>query len=63
MERRPFTEEQNMFRESARAFFKSEIGPNKERWREAGIIDREAYEKAGETYGGLGLEDFRYEQA
>ena len=36
MQRLPFTEEQNMFRESAREFFKREIGPHRERWREAG---------------------------
>jgi len=72
MQRLPFTEEQDMFRESAREFFKREIGPHRERWREAGIVDREAYLKAGEAgllcmwvpeeYGGLGLPDFRYEQ-
>ncbi len=72
MERLPFTEEQNMFRESAREFFKREVAPHKERWREAGIVDREAFTKAGEAgllcmwvpeeYGGLGLKDFRYEQ-
>ncbi len=72
MERTPFTEEQNMFRESARAFFTNEIRPNRERWREQGIVDREAFLKAGqqgllcmwaaEKHGGLGLDDFRYEQ-
>jgi len=72
MQRLPFTEEQVMFRESAREFFKREIAPNKEKWREAGIVDREAFLKAGEAgllcmwadekYGGLGLKDFRYEQ-
>ena len=61
-----------MFRESAREFFKREIRPHSERWREAGIVDREAFRKAGEAgllliwvrekYGGLGLPDFRYEQ-
>jgi alkylation response protein AidB-like acyl-CoA dehydrogenase len=72
MERLPFTEEQNMFREAAREFFKREIKPHTERWREAGIVDREAFLKAGEAgllliwadekYGGQGLSDFRYEQ-
>jgi acyl-CoA dehydrogenase len=43
-----------------------------ERWHEAGIVDREAFRKAGEhglclmwadeAYGGLGLSDFRFEQ-
>ena len=72
MQRLPFTDEQNMFRESAREFFKREVAPHKERWREAGIVDRDAFLKAGEAgllliwadekYGGLGLPDFRYEQ-
>jgi alkylation response protein AidB-like acyl-CoA dehydrogenase len=72
MERRPFTDEQNMFRESAREFFKREVGPRREEWREAGIVSRDAFLKAGEAgllcmwadekYGGLGLRDFRYEQ-
>lgn len=72
MQRLPFTEEQNMFRETAREFYKREIAPHSERWREAGIVDREAFLKAGEAgllcmwvpeeYGGLGLQDFRYEQ-
>jgi len=72
MERKPFTDEQNMFRQSAREFFKREIGPHREEWREAGIVSRDAFLKAGEAgllcmwadekYGGLGLKDFRYEQ-
>ncbi len=72
MDRLPFTEEQNMFRESAREFFKREVGPHKEEWRDAGMVSREAFLKAGEAgllcmwadeqYGGLGLKDFRYEQ-
>ncbi len=72
MDRLPFTEEQNMFRESAREFFKREVGPRKEEWRDAGMVSRETFLKAGEAgllcmwadeqYGGLGLKDFRYEQ-
>jgi acyl-CoA dehydrogenase len=72
VERLPFTDEQNMFRESAREFFKREIGPHKQEWRSAGIVSRDAYRRAGEAgllcmwvdekYGGLGLRDFRYEQ-
>jgi alkylation response protein AidB-like acyl-CoA dehydrogenase len=72
MDRLPFTEEQNMFRESAREFFRREVGPRKEEWRDAGMVSREAFLKAGEAgllcmwadeqYGGLGLKDFRYEQ-
>tara|TARA_R110002111_G_scaffold262444_2_gene338547 strand:+ start:21936 stop:23078 length:1143 start_codon:yes stop_codon:yes gene_type:complete len=72
MQRKPFTEEQNMFREAFCAFLQKEVVPNQERWIEAGIIDRDIYLKAGaqgfllcwsdEQYGGLGLRDFRYDQ-
>jgi acyl-CoA dehydrogenase len=69
---RNFTEEQNMFREAYRRFLTQEIVPNMERWREQGIVDREAFKKAGdqgflmvwpdEELGGSGDDDFRYEQ-
>lgn len=69
---RNFTEEQNMFRDAYRKFLASEIVPHMETWREAGIVDREAFRKAGdqgflmvwpeERYGGMGDEDFRFEQ-
>jgi len=69
---RNFTEEQVMFREAYRKFLEQDIAPNMERWRENGIVDREAFTKAGEQgflmiwpdeqYGGLGDNDFRYEQ-
>jgi len=72
MIRRPVEAELELFRDSARKFFQQEIRPHGERWREAGLIDREAYLKAGEMgflcmwmdeqYGGAGLKDFRYEQ-
>ncbi|MFT5041694.1 MAG: alkylation response protein AidB-like acyl-CoA dehydrogenase [Hyphomicrobiaceae bacterium] len=72
MERPEFTEEQKMFRETAREFFKREIRPHREEWRQAGIVDRDAYLKAGqagllcmwadEKYGGMSLPDFRFEQ-
>ena len=61
-----------MFRDSVRSFMQNEIGPHAERWREQGIVDREAFTKAGEQglllmwadeeYGGAGVKDFRYEQ-
>jgi acyl-CoA dehydrogenase len=51
---------------------KKEIGPNTDRWHEQGIVDREAFLKAGEQglllmwadeeFGGAGVSDFRYEQ-
>ena len=72
MLKRDFTEEQMMFRDAYRKFLAAEIVPHMEQWREAGIVDRSAFEKAGEhgflmiwpdeKYGGLGDYDFRYEQ-
>jgi acyl-CoA dehydrogenase len=72
MLQREFTEEQNMFRDAYRKFLASEIVPHMEGWREAGIVDREAFLKAGaqgflmiwpeEKYGGTGDDDFRFEQ-
>jgi acyl-CoA dehydrogenase len=69
---RTFTEEQNIFREAYRKFLEAEIVPNMEKWQEQGIVDREAFKKAGdqgflmiwpdEQYGGLGDTDFRFEQ-
>lgn len=69
---RAFTEEQTMFRESYRRFLAEEIAPHMPEWREAGIVDRDAFRKAGEQgmlmiwpderHGGLGDTDFRYEQ-
>jgi acyl-CoA dehydrogenase len=69
---RSFTQDQIMFREAYRRFLAAEIAPHMEAWREAGIVDRSAFRKAGEQgflmiwpdekYGGLGDDDFRYEQ-
>lgn len=72
MKRMIFDAEHELFRDSARRFFETEIGPQAERWREQGFVDREAYRKMGaqgyllmwapEEYGGAGISDFRYEQ-
>ncbi|MEO1078014.1 MAG: acyl-CoA dehydrogenase family protein [Pseudomonadota bacterium] len=69
---RAFTEEQTMFREAYRKFLATEIVPQLEGWREAGIVDRDAFRRAGERgflmvwpderYGGMGDNDFRFEQ-
>lgn len=69
---RDFTEEQQLFRDAYRKFLAAEIVPHMESWREAGIVDREAFRKAGEQgflmvwpderYGGMGDDDFRFEQ-
>jgi acyl-CoA dehydrogenase len=69
---RQFTEEQTLFRSSYRQFLEEEIAPHMAEWREAGIVDRSAFRKAGERgmlmiwpdekYGGLGDPDFRWDQ-
>ena len=61
-----------MFRDAYRKFLAVEIVPHMESWREAGIVDRAAFRKAGEQgflmvwpdekYGGMGDPDFRFEQ-
>ena len=72
MSRKLFNEEHEMFRDSVRSFMQKEIQPNCDKWHEQGIVDREAFLKAGEqglllmwadeSYGGAGVSDFRYEQ-
>ncbi len=72
MKRKIFDEEHEMFRDSVRSFMQKEIGPHSDEWHEKGIVDREAFLKAGEQglllmwadekYGGAGVPDFRYEQ-
>ncbi|MEM7411380.1 MAG: acyl-CoA dehydrogenase family protein [Myxococcota bacterium] len=69
---RDFTEEQQMFRAAYRQFLATEVVPYMEKWRDAGIVDREVFRKAGEQgflmvwpdekYGGMGDPDFRFEQ-
>ena len=63
-------EDINIFREAAFEFYSRECTPHAERWREAGIVDREAWNMAGkmgmlcvsmpEEYGG-GNGDYRHE--
>ena len=72
MQRTIFDAEHDIFRDAVRRFFQEQIAPDADRWRAAGIVDREAFRKAGkqgllmiwadEACGGLGLTDFRYEQ-
>lgn len=72
MLKRDFTEDQHMFRAAYRKFLEQEIVPHMERWREQGIVDRDAFTKAGaqgflmvwpdEEFGGTGDNDFRFEQ-
>jgi len=72
MQRLIFEAEHKQFRDSVRAFMQAEVAPHADRWRKAGIVDREVYAKAGEAgllctwadekYGGAGVDDFRFEQ-
>ena len=72
MERVHFEDEHHMFREAFQTFVQREMAPNRERWEESGIVDRELFAAAGaagflampvpEQYGGAGVEDFRYNQ-
>ncbi|MDR7155732.1 acyl-CoA dehydrogenase [Sphingobium xenophagum] len=67
-----FDETHEQFRATVRDFMLREIEPNRDRWREAGMVDREAYAKAGAIgllctwaearYGGAEIGDFRFEQ-
>ena len=61
-----------MFRDAYRSFLAAEVAPRMPEFREAGIVDREIFKKAGdlgflmiwpdEKYGGMGDLDFRFEQ-
>ncbi|QIG81060.1 acyl-CoA dehydrogenase family protein [Stakelama tenebrarum] len=67
--RSAYDENHELFREQVRKFFDAKIHPNLDRWEEAGIVDRSAWNDCGEAgllcptvpeeYGGLGL-DFGY---
>jgi acyl-CoA dehydrogenase len=69
VDRTLFREEHELFRRTVRGFIDSEIKPNQERWAEQGMVDRQAWRKAGaagllctwmsEEYGGAGG-DFLY---
>lgn len=64
MDRTLFSEEHELFRKSFRKFLEKEVVPHQERWRAQGIVDRDAWRKAGaegflcpwmeEAYGGAG---------
>ena len=72
MQRKGFGTEHQLFRESVRRFLQAEAVPHLESWRRQGEVDRQIFRKAGdhgflfmwaeEKYGGLGLNDFRYDQ-
>ncbi|HHC08058.1 MAG TPA: acyl-CoA dehydrogenase [Actinobacteria bacterium] len=70
MERRLYEQDHELFRESFRAFVEREIVPHHERWEREGKVDKAMFRAAGaggflgmaipETYGGGGVDDFRY---
>ena len=70
MRRDVYDAEHEAFREAARVFLEREVLPHRERWEEAGVVDRGAWLAAGhqgllgmavpEEYGGGGEPDFRY---
>ena len=72
MDREIFEPEHDDFRESVRRFIADEIAPDFEKWEEEGKVPRELFAKAAEKnmlamnapeeYGGLGIEDFRFNQ-
>ena len=43
MDRNIFEEEHEMFRDAARSFYSNEVKPYSDKWREQGIVDREAF--------------------
>ncbi|HLT00525.1 MAG TPA: acyl-CoA dehydrogenase family protein [Geminicoccaceae bacterium] len=47
MDRDLFGEEHEMFRQAFRQFLEREVVPNQARWNQAGMVDREAWRKAG----------------
>jgi acyl-CoA dehydrogenase len=47
VERNLFREEHELFRQSFRTFVQRELVPNQPRWDEQGMVDREAWRKAG----------------
>ena len=49
MERKIFETEHEIFRDSVRRFLEAEIKPAVPGWLEAGIVDRDAFRKAGST--------------
>ena len=72
MRRVIFEPEHEQFRDSVRRFMQTEVGPNADRWRKQGMVDRETFLKAGqqgllcvfgeERFGGAGIDDFRFDQ-
>mgnify|MGYP000721676012 CR=1 FL=1 len=49
MKRTLYNEEHLLFQDAVKTFIEREVSPNQEAWMEAGIVDREAWRKAGEA--------------
>jgi acyl-CoA dehydrogenase len=47
MDRTLYGEEHELYRKSFRKFVEKHVTPHQERWREAGIVDRDAWRRAG----------------
>lgn len=70
--RRLFDPEHEQFRDSVRKWMAAEVLPHSAQWIKDGMVSREVWQSAGangflamyadEAYGGLGLDDFRYDQ-
>ena len=70
MKKENLTEEQLIFQDAVRTFFKREVTPNNEQWEKDGQVSREVWLKSGENnffgidvpeeYGGMGIDDYRY---
>jgi len=72
MQRDHFEEEHVLFRDAVKRFTAAELTPHNVRWEEEGICDRSMFIAAAnsgflgpqvdEKYGGVGIDDFRYNQ-
>ena len=70
MRRTLYDDTHELFRESFREFVQREMVPNCDRWERERVVDRSFYRRAGElgflcmaapeTYGGAGVDDFRF---
>ena len=72
MIRHHYNEEHEQFRTAFRGFLNAEVVPRREEFAREGMVPRDVYRKAGENgflmywadeqYGGLGINDMRYDQ-
>jgi len=72
IKRRIFEPEHDLFRQAAADWADRELLPHMEEWHEAGIVSADAWKSAGdqgflcmwadEKYGGMGVDDFRFDQ-